>query len=445
MRHILLACSIAFSFAVTAKDGFRVLESTANSVTLEYTFAGLNKQAVEINSKTYYKFDAVNCVPVLNSGYPQVLRSSVSLALPQNCVPKIEVISATNTELVNTAVAPSKGSLKRNIDPNQIPYTFASVYQQNKFYPENATEFNTAYNLRGQDGISLSVFPVQANPVTNTIKIYSKLILKVSYVNAHGKKLNLLSPEFTSLEEKELFNERFINMSLTKQAAKLAYTQLSEYGSMLIISHPTFTTQMQPFIDWKNQKGIRTNIVTTAATGTTGTSVKAYIQNYYTANPGLLYVLLVGDQQEINAYNAGVAGSETKWSDASYGLLTGNDHYPELMVGRFSASTASDVVTMVERTLEYEKTPLDGSWYTNAIGIASNEGYNIGDEGESDWQHIRKIGNKLLADGYLNFREFYDSTHLGTDAPGNPNATVVSNSVNAGASLFLYCGHGSQM
>jgi gingipain R len=185
--------------------------------------------------------------------------------------------------------------------------------------------------------------------------------------------------------------------------------------------------------------------VTTAATGTTGAAVKAYIQTYYASNPGLLYVLLVGDHEQINSYNHGTAGSEIKWGDSFYGRLAGTDHYPEVMVGRFSSGSTQDINTMVTRTLEYEKTPLNGNWYTKGIGIGSNEGYGIGDDNEPDWLHMRNIGNKLVATGgYTYYHEFYDSTHGGNDAAGNPNASMVTNTVNSGASIFLYCGHGSQ-
>ena len=443
MKKIITYLLIAASTVLNAKDGFRILESDAYSATIEYTFNDLSKKSISINNKTYFKLSSDYAVPVLNTGDPEVLRSSISLALPENCVPKMEILSVNFTDETNFNVIPSKGSLKRNIDPSQIPYTFGKLYTQDQFYPASEAAFNKAYNLRGQNAISLSVFPVRVNALTGQAKLYSKIIFKVSYYNAKGKKLALSAPDYTSLEEMEMFSERFLNLTSAK-GAKTAYTQMSEYGSMLVIADPGFTTQMQPFVDWKNQKGIRTTMVTTAATGTTGTTVKAYIQNYYNANPGLLYVLLVGDHQQINAYNAGVAGSETKWSDTYYGLLTGNDHYPELMLGRFSASTASEVTTMVDRTLEYEKTPLAGAWLGKGIGIGSNEGYGIGDEGEADWQHIRKIGNKLVTDGYSYYHEFYDSTHAGNDAPGNPNAAMVSATVNAGASIFFYCGHGSQ-
>jgi gingipain R len=444
MKKTISFLFIALSFSVFAKDGFKIIKTDNNSVTVEYTFSGLEKSAVTINNKTYQKISSTDCVPVLTKGFPQVLRSSVSLAIPNNAIPKLEILSSDILEYSNMPIAPSKGSLTRNIDPSEVPYTFGSIYQTYGFYPSQFAEVNSTYLLRQQKGVSLSVLPVQVNPVTNTIRIASKIIFKVSYISEKGKKVNFNLPNYTSNEEKQIMNDRFLNLPVLSTAAKTQYTPINEFGDMLIIYHPAFLSNIQPLADWKNQKGIKTELVSSAITGTAYASVRTYVQNYYASHPNLLYVLLVGDHQHINAYNAGTAGSEVKWSDTYYGLLSGNDHYPEIMVGRFSAATATDVVTMVNRTLEYEKNPLPGTWYTKGIGIGSNEGYGIGDEGEADWQHIRKIGNKLAANSYTYFHEFYDSTHLGNDAPGDPNSTMVSNSVNGGSSIFLYCGHGSQ-
>lgn len=444
MNKILSFCFLAFTFIIQAKDGFRVLKSDANSVTIEYSFAGLQKQTVEINGKNYYKLYAENCVPVLDEGFPQVLRSAVSLALPQNAEGIVELISAEFTELADHSIAPSKGSLKRNVDPSSIPYSFNSIYQQNAYYPAQPFQLGDAYQLRVQKGAALSVFPVQVNPVNNSIKIYSKLIIKIKYVNQKGTRVSLNIPSFTSKDEKNLLSDRFMNYEHLISSAKVSYTPINEFGSMLVISHPALISNVQPLVDWKNQKGIKTELISSVITGTTGASLKTYIQNYYAANPGLLYILLVGDHEQINSYNNGTAGSETKWGDTFYGFLAGTDHYPEVMVGRFSSVSATDINTMVNRTIEYEKTPLTGNWYSTGIGIGSNEGYGIGDDNEPDWLHMRNIGNKLLANGYGVYHEFYDSTHGGSDAPGDPNSTMVTNTVNAGASIFLYCGHGSQ-
>ncbi|MBA2612697.1 MAG: T9SS type A sorting domain-containing protein [Bacteroidetes bacterium] len=444
MKKLLSFLFIAASFSIIAKDGFKIIKSEANSVTVEYTFSGMDQQSVNINGKNYQKIYATGCVPVLNVGFPQVLRSSVSLAIPNNAFPKLEILSNDYSEVNNVALAPSKGSLTRNINPEEIPYVFGNVYQKNSFYPADPAAINSTYLLRDQKGVSLSIFPVQTNPVTNKLRVINKIVFKISYVSANGRKINFNAPTFTSNEEKELMTNRFLNLPSVLANAKVQYTPINEFGDMLILYHPAFLTNIQPLADWKNQKGIKTELVSSATSGTTYAQVQTYIQNYYASHPNLLYVLIVGDHEQINAYNAGPSGSETKWSDSYYGLLSGNDHYPEIMVGRFSSALATDITTMVNRTLEYEKTPMAGSWYTKGIGIGSNQGYGIGDEGEADWQHIRKIGNKLVANGYTYFHEFYDSSHAGNDAAGDPNATMVSNAVNGGSSIFLYCGHGAQ-
>lgn len=202
MKKLLSALLIAASFQINAKDGFKVIKTEANSVTVEYTFSGLNQMPVTINGKIYQKMYANDCVPVLNAGFPQLLRSSVSLAIPNNAIPKLEILSSEFSDIINTSVAPSKGSMTRNINPDEVPYTFGNVYQQNAFYPNAVAAINSTYFLRNQQGVSLSVFPVQANPVTNTIRVTNKIIFKVSYTSAKGQKVNFSLPEFTSNEER---------------------------------------------------------------------------------------------------------------------------------------------------------------------------------------------------------------------------------------------------
>jgi gingipain R len=433
---------VSFSFS---REGIKIIQSNDKSITLEVSFSEVKKQSVDINGTTYYKLYSTNCVPVLEKGYPQVLRDAISIALPEAVNPKLEILSSEFIEVNNMALAPSKGSLTRDINPATIPYTFSEAYSKNEFYPSQLTEVSSLYNLRQQNGASISFYPVQTNPVTNTLKVYSKLIVKITYLNQRGKAIALNEARFYSNEEKKIMSQRFINYNTASKNSKILYTPINEMGSMLVISAPQFLNSVLPLVEWKNQKGISTQLVSTALTGTTQASIKNYIQSYYTSNPSLVYVLLVGDHEQVPSYNAGIAGSEIKWSDIKYGMILGNDWYPELMVGRFSGSMSAEITTMVNRTLEYEKNPTLGNWWGKAIGIGSNQGYGYGDDGEADWQHMRNMGTKLIAgSSYNQFHEFYDSSHGGNDAPGDPTSAMVISAVNMGSGLFLYSGHGSQ-
>ena len=73
--------------------------------------------------------------------------------------------------------------------------------------------------------------------------------------------------------------------------------------------------------------------------------------------------LLVGDKNQIPTFTVGSGWSDGE-CDICYGYLSGNDSYPEIFVGRFSAESPSHVLTAVQRTIDYEKTPdINGDWY----------------------------------------------------------------------------------
>ena len=78
--------------------------------------------------------------------------------------------------------------------------------------------------------------------------------------------------------------------------------------------------------------------------------------------------------------------------DICYGYLSGNDSYPEIFVGRFSAESPSHVLTAVQRTIDYEKTPdQNGDWYRKGLMIASNEGQGNGHDGGEEIGSMLKI------------------------------------------------------
>ena len=45
---------------------------------------------------------------------------------------------------------------------------------------------------------------------------------------------------------------------------------------MLIITYDAFAATMQPFVDWKKQKGIKTRMVNVSAIGNNSTSIKEF-------------------------------------------------------------------------------------------------------------------------------------------------------------------------
>ena len=57
-------------------------------------------------------------------------------------------------------------------------------------------------------------------------------------------------------------------------------------------------------------------------------------------------------------------------------------------------------------------------------------------QGEADWQHARNMRSILLNYGYTSVYEFYDGSHGGQDASGDPNPNMIIPVVNNGIGLF---------
>lgn len=195
---------------------------------------------------------------------------------------------------------------------------------------------------------------------------------------------------------------------------------------------------MQPLADWKNQRGLATEVVKleSAIVGTiSATKIKDYIKAQYekTGVDPLNYVLLIGDAADLPPMRKGTGDS-----DQAYGHIVGTDAYSEVFIGRFSAETVDQVKTQVDRTIYYEKSiSTADTWIGTATGIASSEGGTGGDNGESDIAHMNVIRSLLQSYGYSPVSQVYDS-------PSSATASQVVAEFNAGRSLMNYVGHGSE-
>jgi gingipain R len=410
-----------------------ILKNTDQEILVNFEFDELVFNQTKENETTLIDFSKHSCVTTYEKGAPALPFYSKSILIPGSGGNELQVSYDAIIEYNLVDITPSQGLVKRN-STNQ-PLVLGEVYSKNEFYPGKLAMCSAPFLLRELRGQTIKLFPYQYNPVTKVLRFYKNLSVHLKFTNTSSEN-ELFSITNSMLGERE-FSSQFINYKPHQNK----YLAKEEEGEMLVICPESFKAYIQPLVDWKNQKGIKTTIQTIENIGTTSDKIKQYISDYYLSNPSLLYLLLVGDHSDVPAYSYGTFSGDEYWSDSYYGQLSGNDMYSELFVGRFSGSLL-EVETMVKRTLEYEKSPKTGDWMTRAIGIASSQGLGIGDDGEIDWQHERKIRNTLMASGYSSVYEFYDGSQGDNDADNNPTNTDIVNALNTGVGLLNYTGHG---
>jgi gingipain R len=441
MKQTFILGAFALSSFFGVGQQFELLSSQDNVISMKHTLQQTDVVYTQIDNQNFQDFTKSNKVTTMTAGAPAIPYFTESVIIPNSGEISLEVEHDGFVDYTNVNIAPSKGHLTRNIDPSTVAYTFGTEYSTDAFYPGDIAVIGSPFNIRNTRGVTVSVSPYQYNPVTKTLRVYSNVRTNV-VINENESGINELTT--TTSIQRDVFSDIYNEQYLNSQVVFGRYTPLEETGEMLVIAKDSYIDEVQPLVDWKIQSGIKTTVVGTSTAGTTDTQIKAYIQSFYATNPNLVYILLVGDHGDVASHTYGMSGnSEQLWSDTYYAQLTGTDLYPEAFIGRFSGN-ANEITTMVDRTLEYEKTPATGDWMTKAIGLGSDEGAGYGDDSEADWQHLRNIRTKLLGFGYTEVHEFYDGSHGGADASGDPSSTLITPAVNSGVGLFNYTGHGAQ-
>lgn len=428
-----------FSFLITATFGKQWVQSTqstpaepnwevntlsAGNIEITFELGGYFVEQLRDGKK---QITFPEGVPILEEGAPELPRMAKSIRIPNLAHMELTIVGSEFIDYPMENIVPSKGNLTRDIDPTTIPFTFGESYSKDAFYPEDLVFMRDPYIMRSVRGQAVVFQPIQYNPIQEVLRVHTSIRIEIeenglSQVNP----LTQFPANANSREFENIYHDHFLNYTNNER-----YNPLSDQGPMLIISYGDFIDEMQPFVDWKNYKGIPTQIHNIADIGDVNAMEQFIEDKYY--EDGIAYVLLVGDIAQIETIRRSDGAGSNSPSDNTLSFIVGNDDYPDVMIGRFSAENGTHVTTMVNRTIAYEMEPdAESDWYKKGSGFASDQG--PGDDGEYDYEHLNNIRDQLMAYTYIEVDQVYDPS--GTVADGEA-------AINEGRSIVNYTGHGS--
>ncbi len=450
----LLSClSISALLAQSRSESkLEILGSSLSETTLRLDLSDINQTPVTTPTGAAIIPHIQHGTPLLKKGAPDLPKYATALLIPHKGNMAVEIIASEFEEISDVAVAPSKGNLLRTKNPVEVPFEYGAEYARDAFFPGNLAELKSPFIFRDTRGQALWIFPVQYNPVKKTLRIYHSITLRVYHMGGAGDNELAGGPlaptdsrAFGQLQQKFFANSTMRAESRGSGAAP---------DKMLVVAKDNLLNELEPLVTWKRQMGIHTTVVPISEVGSSDAdAVYDFVKNYY-AEHGITYLLLVGDENAIEPQMR-PSGGTLYACDNCFGYMSGDDHFPEIMVGRLHAATPDQLRVMVNRNLEYETTPLldnAKNWLATGMVSASNEGLGFGDDGQADWQHGNEWKAAHLADGYEQYWEFYDGDHSAdsptpghftADQSGDPsNAPLVDAMNQRGVSLYNYTGHG---
>ena len=438
MKKLLLFAVVALMSIATFAQG-KSIELQSNGAKQSCTkesFTGFNAvfsfdriDALDFNTEkgTFSALAIAGAYQSGELGTPELPMFKKIIAVPVGATPTITVKNYTATEYslneysINT-VFPAQADVKKDEDESDVPFAFDDkAYSSTQYNNSQMAQVEILGTMRGIVLGMVYVNPVQYNPASHSVMVYNDIEIEVTFENANYEKTqelfrNTYSPYFA-----ELYKIVFNSKDMYDDHPDLYNTPVR----MLVIANRMFEETLQPWLEWKTEKGFYMDVNYTDVIGTTSAAIKAFCHNKYnegaTNGTAPSFIVLVGDTPQVPASKIG--SQSAKATDLDYARVntSGAHWFPDMYYSRMSAQTTQQLANQIEKILYYEKYQFeDPSYLDNVLLIA---GYHD----NSTWDV--RLGRPQMnyantyyyneAHGYANIHKYVTTNYSGCYAHFN--------------------------
>ena len=411
----------------------------SNFQTLRATFSYGSLESAEFSTEkgVFSSIMIDGTFPSGEIGAPELPATHELLAVPFGANPTVSVVSYTTQDYsladygINTII-PRQPSVRKDQKPEDIKFVYdEAAYQTRGLATAPEASIEIQGTMRGIRIGSLVVNPVSYNAKDNTIRVFNNIEVEINFEGADVAEtermlINTYSPYF-DIVYKQMFNYRQILDVYTDHPDLMAYPV-----HMIVIAPENYLTTLEPWTNWKIQKGFDVQIHTTAQAGGNYNAIRSYVQNLY--NTGVAqgktptFLILVGDVAQV----PNTTGSSTqKVTDLYYGSIDG-DYFPDMFYSRMSAENTSQLTAIINKILQYEQYTMPDPTYLNNVTLIAGW--------DSYWTSY--VGAPTVNYATTNY---YNAAHGFTQVNSHVNQSQYSgcyNSLSSGIGFVNYTAHG---
>ena len=440
---LLLAFGVLFAQAQNGRIDLRnttraeITHSDFSSLRATFSYGSIESIEVATERGTFSEIAIEGTFASGEIGTPELPATHELLAVPFGATPHVSVTSFTTTDYnladygIQTLI-PHQPSVRKDQNLDELEFAYnAAAYQTRSLASMPEATIEVQGTMRGIRVGSLVINPVSYNPVSNTLRVFNNIEVEVSFEGANYAEtermlLSTYSPYF-DIVYKQMFNYRNILDVYTDHPDLMAYPV-----RMIVIAPENYISTLQPWLDWKTQKGFYLNVVTTTQAGGNYNAIKSYVQNLYNTgvsqNATPTFLVLVGDVAQV----PNTTGSATqKVTDLYYGSVD-NDYFPDMFYSRMSAENTTQLTAIINKILQYEQYTMPDPTYLNNVTLIAGW--------DSQW--TPRVGAPTInyATTY-----YYNTAHGFTQVNSHVNQSQYPgcyNSLSTGIGFVNYTAHG---
>jgi hypothetical protein len=316
-------------------------------------------------------------------GEPALPSRLDAFAIPSGYTASIDIISSTYSDY-DYKVASCVPPISDNSTDEDIQFSTA-LNSYNGLKPLSVVAAKKSDKYRGTEIANVMVSPVQYDMSSNKLRVYSMLQYKVTYNKSKARlaKAASLNADNSDVSGSLLVSDSlyFRDLSILPSGPIVLVSQLDQLG-YLIVTVPRYEHYLKKFVQWKKMLGFNVEVAYNECW--TPESIKEAVQKGFENNSKLLYVLFVGDNDQVPGQliektvsypyiNDGTALTLNEHlTDRYYCCIDGDDDtMPDFYYGRWAVSNEEELQCVIDKTIQYEQQPTDDEkFYKTGINCA---------------------------------------------------------------------------
>lgn len=336
-----------------------------------------------------------------------------------------------------------------------------NIYKSSDPFPKTIIENTSTQRMSKYEFFTFEVSPFIYYPLEKQIYLIKNLRVNISYnLNSSQAGSNRFDDgTFYNILKDEVVNPEVLNFENSNY--------IPNRINYLIITDSSLIEAFMPLKEWKDQKGVKTEIISTQQIysnycGVTDQlKIKNCIKDYY-ENKGTLFVLLGGGVNTVpvqRVYSNAIDPADNtipcdlyyscfdnafNWDgndNKIYGEVTDNvDLSPEVFISRAPVEAVSHTNAFVNKTLNYEKNPPLNNFANEMVNFGIEVFTQWGGRCDAAWLTERVFDDYI--DPYWNgtHHSFYEIDSSGTSY--KIGDSLLTSEINKGYNFMFMASHG---
>jgi hypothetical protein len=352
-----------------------VVSRNLGGVVMDVTLPGMWVTEREQDGQTYHQLRIESAGRTADLGLPEMPYVGRWVAVPHGARITASVNLLDSIDVTGYQVWPAQLPAPDG-EGARPPFVRDEVfYTEGGQHPENVLLVSSKKVVRGCETALVGLFPLRFDAAEGRIRVYRRARIEVRFI---GGASYFVEERLRSRFFEPLYAGMLVNYQSVESYEPLRAPR-DEEGEMIILVPDGMEGIVQPLAEWRTISGLPTVVATLNELGVQDTTeILQYIQQAYdTWQTPPSFVLLVGDANLMPTNYRYVhpdppAPGQRTGTDLWYFTVDGPDWFADIHHGRISIENFTQLNTIVQKLLDYERDPLPGTW-NNHVFLASYE------------------------------------------------------------------------